>query len=302
MASWKETSGRESGPEGYRFGDFTRSLVGRVVGRKKGDDTTVLKPRRSLVGKKYGWRRDLPDHRDQATDFSVSHPALWGSLPASVDLRAGCAALYNQGTLGSCTANAIAAAFQFDQHKEEGVEEFMPSRLFIYWNERSVEGTVDQDSGAMIRDGIKSVHKLGVCPEYMCPYDVSKFTEQPSAECYAAAAAHTATSYKRVLHTTRQMKACLAAGFPFVFGFTVLSSFESDEVAKTGLMPMPQDDDECLGGHAVCCVGYDDAKQVFIVRNSWGEEWGDGGYFYMPYEYIANSNLASDFWTIRWVE
>merc|ERR1712146_434676 len=112
----------------------------------------------------------------------------------------------------------------------------------------------------------------------------------------------TATSYQRVFQTTRQMKACLAAGFPFVFGFTVLSSFESDEVAKTGVMPMPQDDDECLGGHAVCCVGYDDEKQVFIVRNSWGDEWGDGGYFYMPYEYISNSNLASDFWTIRWVE
>merc|ERR1712146_525099 len=110
---------------------------------------------------------------------------------------------------------------------------------------------------------------------------------EPPKACYDAAAKHTATSYQRVWQTTRQMKACLAAGFPFVFGFTVLSSFESDEVAKTGVMPMPQDDDE---------------KQVFIVRNSWGDEWGDGGYFYMPYEYISNSNLASDFWTIRWVE
>ncbi len=101
------------------FGDFTRSLVGRVVGRKKAEDGgAVLAPRRSTVGKRYGWRRDLPDHRDQTCDFEASHPALFGALPATVDLREGCAALYNQGALGSCTANAIAAAFQFDQHKE----------------------------------------------------------------------------------------------------------------------------------------------------------------------------------------
>jgi len=302
MASWKEAAGRNGGPEGYRFGDFTRSMVGRVVGRKKTDEATALRARRSLSGRKYGWRRDLPDHRDETCDFSVSHPGLFGSLPASVDLRAGCAPLYDQGALGSCTANAIAAAFQFDQHKEDGVEEFMPSRLFIYYNERSVEGTTGQDSGAMIRDGVKSVHKLGVCPEFMCPYDVDKFTDAPSKECYDAAKAHTATRYHRVPQTTRQMKACLAAGFPFVFGFTVLTSFESDEVAKTGEMPMPCDDDQPLGGHAVCCVGYDDAREVFIVRNSWGDGWGDGGYFYMPYDFISNSNLASDFWTIRWVE
>ena len=236
MASWKEAAGRGGGPEGYRFGDLTRSLIGRVVGGRKASGTSVLKPRRSLVGRKYGWRRDLPDHRDQTTDFSTTHPALFGSLPASVDLRDGCPAPYNQGELGSCTANAIAAAFQFDQHKEEGVEEFMPSRLFIYYNERSVEGTVDQDSGAMIRDGVKSVHKLGVCPEFMCPYDVAKFTDAPAPDAYECALAHKATKYMRVIHTTRQMKSCLAAGFPFVFGFTVLTSFESDS-AKTGVMP-----------------------------------------------------------------
>ena len=91
-------------------------------------------------------------------------------------------------------------------------------------------------------------------------------------------------------------------GYPFVFGFTVLSSFETQEVADTGVMPMPADGDKQLGGHAVCCVGYDDDKQCFVVRNSWGSSWGDGGYFYMPYKYMTDSGLASDFWTIRWVE
>ena len=124
MASWKEAAGRGGGPEGYRFGDLTRSPIGRVVGGRKAPGTSVLKPRRSPVGRKYGWRRDRPDHRDQTTDFSTTHPALFGSLPASVDLRDGCPALYNQGTLGSCTANAIAAAFQFDQHKEEVFEQY----------------------------------------------------------------------------------------------------------------------------------------------------------------------------------
>ena len=98
------------------------------------------------------------------------------------------------------------------------------------------------------------------------------------------------------------LKGCLAAGYPFVFGFTVLSSFETQEVADTGVMPMPADGDKQLGGHAVCCVGYDDDKQCFVVRNSWGSSWGDGGYFYMPYKYMTDSGLASDFWTIRWVE
>ena len=182
------------------------------------------------------------------------------------------------------------------------IGEFKPSRLFIYYGERKMEGSTDQDSGAMIRDGIKVVHKLGCCDEALWPYDVDKFTEEPPAAAYAAAKAHKSVRYYRVAQCERMLKGCLAAGFPFVFGFTVLSSFETEEVAKTGLMPMPTDGDQQLGGHAVCCVGYDDAKECFIVRNSWGNSWGDGGYFYMPYKYMTDSGLASDFWTIRWVE
>jgi C1A family cysteine protease len=95
------------------------------------------------------------------------------------------------------------------------------------------------------------------------------------------------------------MKACLASGYPFIFGFTVYDSFESDAVAKTGIVPMPSKTELVLGGHAVMAVGYDDSKKWFIVRNSWGEDWGDKGYFYIPYDYLTNKNLASDFWTIK---
>jgi C1A family cysteine protease len=95
------------------------------------------------------------------------------------------------------------------------------------------------------------------------------------------------------------MRGCLAAGYPFVFGFTVYSSFEGQEVAKTGVVSMPTPDEQVVGGHAVLAVGYDDASQAFIVRNSWGAGWGQEGYFTMPYAYLTTRALSSDFWTIR---
>jgi len=250
---------------------------------------------------RFGWVPDLPDHRD----FTYAAPLLaLRSLPAKVDLRKGCPPVYDQGQLGSCTANAIGAAFQFNQ-KKLGLKDFMPSRLFIYYNERDIEGTANQDSGALIRDGIKSVNKLGVCPETSWPYDGSEFplnpklTVKPSAACYTEAKKHTADQYSRVARTLNQMKGCLASGFPFVYGFTVYESFEGNQVAKTGLVPMPKQGEETLGGHAVLAVGYDDSSQRFIVRNSWGPKWGIKGYFTMPSTYLLDANLADDFWTVR---
>jgi len=109
-------------------------------------------------------------------------------------------------------------------------------------------------------------------------------------------------SYSRVSQTPSQMKGCLASGFPFVFGFTVYDSFESQDVAKTGVVPMPASGESVLGGHAVLAVGYDDGQQRFIVRNSWGTGWGMHGYFTMPYAYLTDRGLASDFWTIRLIK
>jgi C1A family cysteine protease len=178
----------------------------------------------------------------------------------------------------------------------------MPSRLFIYYNERVMEHTVNSDSGAQIRDGIKSVNQQGVCPEAEWPYDIATFTDEPSQQCYADAQLHRAVSYARVVQTLNQMKGCLASGYPFVFGFTVYESFETQQVAQTGHAPMPTPNEQVLGGHAVMAVGYEDAHHWFIVRNSWGTGWGMQGYFTLPYAYLLDTNLSSDFWTIRIVQ
>ena len=247
---------------------------------------------------RYGWLPDLPDHRDH---LYAAPAEMLGAIPAKVDLRAQCPPVYDQGQLGSCTANAIAAAIEFDRLKQN-ISDFEPSRLFIYYNERAMEHTVDSDGGAQIRDGIKSVGKLGDCPETEWPYVISKFKTKPPAKCYSDALKYKAVLYQRVTQTLGQLKGCLASGYPFVFGFTVYDGFESAAVAKTGHASLPKSGEQCIGGHAVVGVGYDDAKQWFIVRNSWGISWGMKGYFTLPYAYVTDNNLADDFWTIRVVQ
>lgn len=253
-----------------------------------------------------GWQRDLPDHRD----LLYSAPLVQlKALPAKVDLRKGCPPVYNQGGIGSCTANAIAAAVQFDRRKSKQKPDFVPSRLFIYYNERAIEHTIHFDAGAQIRDGIKSVAKQGVCPEKEWPYDdtapptenapfpvSAPAAHKPPAKCYKDAAKYTAISYQRVVQTLTQMKGCLAEGFPFVFGFTV---YEKWYDKLTTVLPLPSAHEGVVGGHAVLAVGYNDAKQLFTFRNSWGASAGDEGYFYMPYAYLTDTSLASDLWTVR---
>lgn len=211
------------------------------------------------------------------------------------DLRPFCPPVYDQGQLGSCTANAIAAAYQYEQ-KRLGFEEFMPSRLFIYYNERAMEGTIDSDAGACIRDGIKSVNAQGVCDEDNWEYIPERFSRQPFPYCYRFAELAKAVSYRRLTHSVADMESCLAQGFPFVFGVTVYTSFPME--SKTGTIPMPKRNDSSQGGHAMLCVGYDRPAQKFIVRNSWGESWGNKGYGTIPYAYLSNPNLGDDYWTI----
>lgn len=239
----------------------------------------------------YGWIPDRPDHRD----FLYSAIAPKVKLPQKIDLRNTCSSIENQGKLGSCTANALAGHLQFLEIKSGQVYQDL-SRLFIYYNERAVEGTVNFDSGAMIRDGIKVLAKYGVCPESSWPYDISKFTQKPAARCYKEGLKHQIVSYHR-LQSLNEMLNCLAEGFPFVFGFTVYESFESLKVAQTGIVPMPKKSERTLGGHAVMAAGYDQKEKRFIVRNSWGPEWGQEGYFTIPYAYLET--LADDFWTVR---
>ena len=175
-------------------------------------------PARTRKIKRYGWIPDIPDQRDF---LYAAPPAFLRALPPKVDLRTKCPPVYDQGQLGSCTANTIAGAIEFDQMKEQLPQVFIPSRLFIYYNERVIEGTVGSDSGAMLRDGIKTVAKQGACPEPMWPYAIAKFKTKPSAACYTEAAKHTAVSYQRLVQSLTQMQGCLASGYPFVFGFTV---------------------------------------------------------------------------------
>jgi C1A family cysteine protease len=248
---------------------------------------------------RYGWVPDLPDQRDLR--YAGPRPLL-RKLPAKTDLRKLCPPVYDQGQLGSCTANAIGAAFEFGLRKQNPAMDFMPARLFIYYNERVMEHTVGSDSGAMIRDGIKSVNKQGVCAEKMLPYDINRFADKPSDACYAEALNHQVLSYHRVPRNLSQMKSCLAEGYPFVFGFTVYESFESDAVARTGKLNMPKQSEKQEGGHAVLAVGYDGGTKRFIVRNSWGTGWGQKGYFTMPFDYLLEENLSDDFWTVRVVE
>ncbi|MGO9643589.1 MAG: C1 family peptidase [Candidatus Bathyarchaeia archaeon] len=246
--------------------------------------------------KRYGWIRDIPDQRDHL--YAAPRETLV-KLPLSMDLRPQCPPIYDQGQLGSCTANAIAGALQFDEIKEKQPQVFTPSRLFIYYNERVIEHTVNTDSGAQIRDGIKTIAAQGDCPENLWPYHITEFAVKPPQKCYDQALKFKAIQYQRLTQITNQMKGCLASGYPFVFGFTVYESFESPQVAKTGHAPMPAPSEKVIGGHAVVAVGYNDSQSWFIVRNSWGPSWGMNGYFTLPYTYLLDNNLSNDFWTIR---
>ena len=259
-----------------------------------------------MIIRSYGWVPDRPDQRDYL--YKAIRPVV--RLPKNVDLREFCSIVEDQGMLGSCTANALTGNLEY-LDKKGITENKQPrrrpsatcevyytdvSRLFIYYNERVLEGTVDYDSGASLRDGIKTLRKQGACWEKTWPYVIEYFDKKPPKKCYVEAKKHCIESYHRI-NSLPEMLTCLAEGYPFVFGFTVYESFQSQSVAKTGVANMPKKKEKALGGHAVLAVGYNQSQKRFIVRNSWGSKWGKDGYFTMPYEYLET--LAADFWTVR---
>lgn len=237
----------------------------------------------------FGWRPDLPDHRD----FRLLTAAPI-TFPPHMDLRGG--PLYDQGSIGSCTANAVASMIRFVDVKLN-LADFDPARLFIYYATRDIEGTTASDAGSSIRDAIQVIVYPGTPPESAWPYVESKFAVRPPQSAYDQAHAHEATAYLRVDQSETGFKSCLAAGYVFVIGFTVYENFESAQAATTGVIDMPQG--SVIGGHAVMVVGYDDPSQRFLCQNSWGAFWGQGGHFTIPYDYFTSSDLAADPWTIR---
>lgn len=247
---------------------------------------------------KYGCLLDRPDIRD--IFFAASIVTLQ-QLPSSIDLTHNCPLVRDQGQLGSCTAFAISGALMYDQAMQgETIDPL--SELFLYYNERLMEHDVYGDYGASIKDGVKSVNKVGVCSENLWPYDISKFANQPPNNCYTDAKLHASLVYMRVMQNLQQMKGCLASEYPFIAGISVYESFESADATSTGIIPLPQLGEQLLGGHAILIVGYDDNTQLFTFQNSWSSSWGNHGYGYLPYAYLNDAQLASDFWTIRKVK
>lgn len=246
--------------------------------------------------RRYGWMRDLPDHRDFTKSYRTEEDATFFN---KVDLTDHCPPVFDQGHLGSCTANAISNAYLYDELKQDNASEFIPSRLFIYYNERRLQNTIDQDSGSSVRIGMKTINAQGVCAEDEWPYDINEFTVEPAEECYDFAKTHHSVKYYSVNQTEEDLKAALTHNYPVVFGFSVYSSLETDDVSKTGKVPMPSKDDSLLGGHCVLLVGYNDETKEFKFMNSWGKDWGENGYGYFPYKYLLNKKLASDFWTVE---
>ena len=248
---------------------------------------------------KMGWKRSLPDWRD--LKMSAPTSADINNLPPSADLRQWVPEIYNQGETGSCTANSLSNVTRII-NKKQGYPDVPPSRLFHYYNERLVEGTVNEDSGAQIRTAVSVAAKYGICPESEWPFDPSKLCSKPPETAYKSAVQDMVKIYFAIDQRLNDFKKCLANGYPFLLGFAVYESFEGNEIAHTGIMKFPNPNERMVGGHAVAAVGYDDATQTFTILNSWSKNWGDAGYFHMPYSFLTNGGFCSDFWTVRSME
>lgn len=251
----------------------------------------------------------------------ISYKLLLGkykkSLPSCVDLRAAASSVSflppveNQGDEGDCAAHATAGGLEYLQNLELSMPSGGPpktliygpsfervSRQQLYWGGRAIEGTTDQDSGISDLNDMATVAKLtGIARESLWPYTSADLFNAPPQAVIDDAGQHKLTaSYS--LSAGYELKHCLWSGFPFMLGFQVFESFISSTVAATGEMPMPAQGEQIVGGHAVLAVGYDDARQCFIIRNSWGGSWGIDGYFHMPYEFM-DSQYTGDYVTMR---
>lgn len=237
----------------------------------------------------YGWKPDRPDHRDHLFARAYRSPI---PLPKAVKPLTQSIPAQDQGDLGSCTGHGCGRLWAHRVQQETG-KLIMPSRLFIYYNERVIEGTIPEDAGAEVRSGLKVLAKLGAPPEPLWPYLVTKYAKKPPAKAYTAAKKGLALAYASVPVDKAAIESTLAAGNPIVFGFTVFKSFESGAVAKSGNMPMPGKKEKPVGGHCVVADGYD--SHGMWCANSWGPDWGKNGWFHMPWANLPN---CSDLWVL----
>lgn len=245
----------------------------------------------SRTVQRYGWKPSLPDHRDLIADTATL------PIRPEVDPRHDMPPVYDQGQLGSCTANAIAAAIEYDARLSGAAMTVTPSRLDIYFGERELEGTTAQDSGAYGRDGFKYAHSTGVIPEKDWPYLIERFAQQPPLD---VARRHTIGAYAAVPRSITSIKRVLSNRQTIAFGFSVFESFESAKVAKTGVMPVPGPTERMVGGHEVLMIGYlRDHPDHVLCRNSWGATWALAGYFLMPWQIVLDKSMSSDFRTIK---
>ena len=245
----------------------------------------------------YNHQKDTKDERDFKFHLHNSLTQV-DKLPSSVDLRRGWLPdVLDQSSLGSCTANATSNALRFLLKKENKVD-YQPSRLFIYYFTRLIEGTVNEDSGCLIRDVMKSVGQYGACSEHLLPYNIDQYTIEPNVQCQKAGSQHIKNfKYMSVDQNLISIKNALAQGYPIIFGVSVYDSFESESSIKTGNIPIPDTTKEQnLGGHCILLIAYDDYGKYFTFMNSWGTDVGQNGFFTLPYNYVLDPNLASDFW------
>jgi C1A family cysteine protease len=252
---------------------------------------------------RYGWKPARPDFRDchLAYHERLKPHERVAKLPQSMNLVSVMPEIWDQGQEGCCTGHGTASVIM-RARKIHGWPYHMLSRQFLYFNGRLAEGDTDQDAGASVRDVVAGSQQYGVPAECNWQYLSTNITAMPSPTAYAAAAEWKISNYAAI-NTLDDMLNCLASRHPFVFGFTVYDSFESDQTAATGIMTMPGTNEQIIGGHCVAGVGYDSSREMLLCRNSWGTAWGIPsipGHFWMPFAYATNQNLASDFWTVRY--
>ena len=246
----------------------------------------------TAVIKGYSYMSANPDSNNYAPSPDIKK----GKLPAKVDLRIYMTAVENQQTLSSCTANATAGAFEYLAKKHLKNRAFEVSRLFIYYNARLRAGSEIKDAGSHIQYAIDSLHKLGSCTEEVWPYELRKVNNKPHEPSYDEAVNFKVQKSAKVGLDLKSWKQCLTEGYPIIFGIALFKDFD-DASKNKGIVPMPSPDEASRaahGLHAMLCVGYSDIDEMFIIRNSWGDKWGDKGYCYMPYDYVINSKMNMD--------